>query len=244
MQLFKMKVFVESKESSREKKVTSASRPGCFLLIYLLNLFCLCFFTSCSSNTKSKSTTWYKIPARNLEDSLQRPFLYHVSAPTSWIYHEIPRNESIFDTKKANGEFHVFHENDKIRITIHTFPYRNSSERIPPQAQISRWKKQFDFLDPLSLLIQPESRGGFSGLYFEGQGKMNQEDIKMMAWAMQLANLYDRQLQLGLNPLDQWKRADYTIKVVGKPELIDQFREEVIQFAHHFEFIHELPAPS
>lgn len=217
--------------------------PPFSFIISLLTLFCLCFLIACNSSQNSKPTTLHKIPARNLEDSLQRPLIYHVTAPSSWSYREIPANESIFDTKKANGEFYIFHESDKIRLTIHTFPYRNSSERIPPQAQISRWKKQFEFLDPFSLLIQPESRGGFGGLYFEGQGKMNKEEVKVMAWAMQLANLYDRQLQLGLDPLDQWKRADYTIKAMGKPELLDQFRDEIIRFAHHFEFIQELPIP-
>ena len=39
----------------------------------------------------------------------------------------------------------------------------------------------------------------------------------------------------------QQKRADYTIKAVGLPALINQYRQEIIQFADSFELKDELP---
>lgn len=171
------------------------------------------------------------IPARDDGQSLDRPLIYRALAPQNWIRLELDPASSIADSTKANCEFQIEEGEEKIRITCHTFPILEG-KRIPPQAQIARWKRQLENLDQLSVHVTPNSHGGFSGLFFEGEGNQ----VKVLGWSMQLGEVYLRQLGL-----EKEKRADYTIKAVGPPSMIEKHRHEIIQFANSFELIDELP---
>ncbi len=204
----------------------------------------LLVLSSCSQTTSSSpSSSWQMIAARDEGQPSSRAFIYRALVPSNWIRLDPSATESIADTTKSICEFYIQDHDQTIRVTIHTFPITQSQHRIPPQAQIARWKKQFDELDPLTTRVIPESHGGFSGLYFEGEGLLKGQPTKILGWSMQLANCYERQLHQEKQFLDSCKRADYTIKASGSPLFIDQHRLAILAFAHSFELIDELPSP-
>lgn len=202
----------------------------------------------CNKNLSTPSSSWQQFAGRDNngqshEHHLYRPLLYRALVPSHWTRQDPSPEESIIDTTKANCAFTI-HENDQlIRLTIHTFPILQDTMRIPPQAQIARWKGQFEELDLVATHTIPDAHGGFSGLFFEGEGILHGNDTKVIGWSMQLAPVYERQLNQGRDPLDQYKRADYTIKANGPPDLMNKYRQEIMTFARSFELIDELPAP-
>lgn len=211
-----------------------------------LFVFSLLLFTLLNSCNKTSPTaeTWQFFAGRDNGQSLERPLIYRAHVPPDWIRQNPLENESIIDTTKAICEFHIEGTDSLIRVTIHTFPILKDTSRIPPLAQINRWKGQFEEIDLVATQSTPSSRGGFNGLFFEGMGLLKGIPTKVMGWSMQLASIYERQLSQGKDPLDQIKRADYTIKVVGSPDVIDKHRLDILRFANSFELIDELPAPS
>ena len=209
-------------------------------IIFILILFIL---TACNKPSSTKLILNRQfIAARDEGQSMERPFIYQAFVPINWVRKDPLGSESISDTTKSNCEFYIHDNGETIRITIHTFPILEN-HRIPPQAQISRWKKQFDEMDALESHVNTESHGGFIGLVLEGKGQYQGKETKMMGWSMQLASKYEQQLNQGKQPLDHFKRADYTIKAIGSPELMDRHRSDLIQFAQSFELIDELPSP-
>lgn len=209
--------------------------PFFSLIIFLL--------MSCNSNSSLSSSSWQLITGRDDGQVQERPLLYRVLVPLGWARQDPPLNESIADTKKAICEFYIHEQDQSIRLTIHTFPIMQKQLHVPPQAQIARWKRQFEELDPLATHSQPDSHGGFSGLFFEGQGILEGNPVKVIGWSMQLASIYERQLNQAKQPLDRQKCADYTIKASGPPDLMNKHRTALIAFAHSFELIDELPFP-
>jgi len=198
--------------------------------------------TSCHSSSSHTQAMWQFFAGRGSSSSHERPLIYRALVPSHWDRCDPLTTESLMDTKTAIGEFYIREGEKSIRLTIHTFPI--SDLRPPPQAQVARWKKQFQELDELATYVTSDAHGGFSGLYFEGQGIWQDGALrKVMGWSMQLASGYERQLALGHHPLDHLKRADYTIKAVGPIDLIDNYHSEIVTFAHSFEFIEELPFP-
>lgn len=183
------------------------------------------------------------ISARDDGQSLDRPHIYRAIVPANWECRPLLALESIADTTKPNCEFFIRENGQTIRITIHTFPASDIDKRIPPQAQITRWKKQIAQMDPLSASVTPISYGGFGGLRFEGEGLVNDIPTKIMGWSMQLAPIYLRQLGLERQPHDRLKQADFTIKAVGPPFMMKQHRSAIEIFAESFELIDELPGP-
>lgn len=197
----------------------------------------------CNKSTSSPPLSWQLITGRDDGQSQERPLLYRALVPSSWIRQDPPAAESIADTTKSICEFFI-HENEQtVRLTFHTFPIADHHMRIPPQAQIARWKRQFEELDLIATYTQPDSHGGFSGLYFEGEGILQGKPLKVIGWSMQLASAYERQLSQGREPLDRMKRADYTIKTSGPPDLMNKYRPAIVAFAGSFELIDELPSP-
>lgn len=206
-----------------------------FMLILCLNL------SSCEIANSSKIFHTQPLSSRDDGSPNSRALLYQTTVPQNWIRKDPSENESILDTKKANCEFFIHENNQQVRITIHTFPYSDDSQRIPPQAQIQRWKKQFDHYNSITLITNSCSQSGFYGYFFEVEGMINHEPITMMGWSMQLSPLFDRALKYDQDNQAQIKRADFTIKVTGPPELVSKNREDILIFAQHFEFIDELP---
>ena len=200
--------------------------------------------TSCHQPTPPlPSSNWQLIAGRDEGQANERPVLYRALVPFNWVRKDPPVTESIADTTKSICEFYIQDEGQTIRLTLHSFPIMQSNQRIPPPAQIARWKRQFEELDLLATHVLPDSHGGFSGLYFEGQGILQGQPTKVMGWSMQLASSYERKLSHERDPHDRCKRADYTIKASGPPALMDQHRAALLAFARSFELIDELPSP-
>lgn len=207
----------------------------CIVLVFTL--------TSCTPAQPPMTLNQQCFKGRDNGQSRERPLLYRALVPSHWIRQDPLEIESIADTTKAICEFYIHEGHESIRLTIHTFPITQDNMRIPPQAQITRWKRQFEELDPIATHTLPDAHGGFSGLFFEGQGILQGNATTVLGWSMQLASIYERQLSQGKNPLDLHKRADYTIKASAPPHLMTQHRSEIVAFAHSFELIDELPAP-
>jgi hypothetical protein len=187
--------------------------------------------------------SWQTMHGREEGKASERVLLYRFKTPPNWIRRDPLPSESLVDTMKPVCEFFIPAGAESIRLTIHTFPVSSEQPRIPPIAQVSRWKNQFEEYDPLSLQIIPQSRGGFIGLLLDVQGIIQGQNQHMLSWSMQLAPEYDRQLSASESFLDRQRRADYTIKVVASPTLIKKHRQMLLAFANTFELIEELPSP-
>jgi hypothetical protein len=208
-------------------------------IFLLLLILCGCQEPSREPTERS----WQTIHARDNGVTLERIALYRARIPTSWSRKDPPPNESIADTKKPLCEFLIGEDKSPIRLKIHTFPIATPEAQVPPQAQIARWRSQFEQLNPLDVRLIAESHGGFSGLRFEGKGEMNGENVQLLGWSMNLASDYVRKLAMELSPTDRLKRADYTIKATGHPSAMGKHRDDIIAFANSFELIDELPKP-
>lgn len=211
--------------------------------IYSLFLTAIFYLLSCTPSTPPSSFNWQLIAARNEEPSLDRPFVYRVQVPSHWKCEQSFTDASVTDTKKPICEFYIQEGEEIVRITIHSFPIYSSDQRIPPLAQVMRWRQQFEELNEWTTSLASESYAGFSGMRFEGEGLIRHQPTRVMGWSMSLASAYDKQLSLGKSPLDCYKRADYTIKASGPPALMHKHRAALLAFAHSFELIDELPTP-
>lgn len=209
------------------------------------------FFFQCTSNEgEQAATAWQEINGRDegVASQIDRTPIYRVKVPTHWTRKDPEKELSIQDTTKSLCEFYIHENNESIRITVHNFPTNNIEERIPPGAQISRWKRQFEHLDPTSVSIVPKAYGGFSGFLFEGTGTKEGSPITMLGWSMQLAPELYRQLSLSQSvyqtPQYTQMRADYTIKAIGSPEKVARHKKAIRDFAHSFELIQPIPMRS
>lgn|GEM_PF-919585 len=223
------------------KNFPSVQIPPLIFFIFLL-------LTACSSaptdKYPSKKGSWQEFSGRdwaeirNEDALLMRPVVYRAFVPFQWERKDADTQKSIKDTMKPICEYTIHDSNMKIRLTIHTFPFNDSSSRIPCMAQITRWKDQFQEIDLLFTFTTQESHGGFCGLKLEAQGIYQNEKCKILAWSMQLAQEHERRLTD--QGLDKYKLADYTIKVMGSPFLVEKHKKEIQNFANSFEFIEEL----
>lgn len=194
-------------------------------ILYIFFLFLLVGCSPAADQTTPKK--WQKIKNREGIDT------YRVNIPLSLIIKDITM-DSRHDTTIPIFELYVIEGDDSIRITIHDFPFLEKSDRIPPQAQVARWKKQLQHLDPLTMQIRQYSHGGFIGLIFEGIGTFEEKEVRMLAWTMQLAPEYSRK------NLSKFQ-ADYTIKMVGSPLIMEKHMNALVAFGNSFELIEELP---
>lgn len=210
-----------------------------FILFFILAFF----LSGCDQPQPPFSQAgWQEISSRPDHSSVERFPLYQVKVPSKWIRREVTPSESLIDTTKAIGEFYIEEGDASIRITIHNFP-SNETAKIPPSAQIQRWKKQFDDLDLTQTYTLQQSHNGFIGLYLEAQGLLDHKPAKLLGWSMQLAPEYDRQLAVENNSINKHKRADYTIKAVGPIELMNKHEKSIKFFATSLELIDQLPSP-
>lgn len=211
---------------------------------FIVFIFLFISLPSCSSNDSAyKNLSIEEIAGRNTDQPI-----YRAKVPRYWIKKEFPKNESLEDTMKPICEFYIKDDQESIRISIHNFPSNKIEERIPPNAQVARWKSQFEKLDPLSITVIPQAFGGFAGLFFEGTGVLNGQEASMMGWSMQLSiehyqNLCYAALPCTKHDLKQM-RSDYTIKAVGTDRLVKKHKNEIVAFARSFELIHEIPTRS
>lgn len=213
--------------------------------MYLLILYF--FLTGCSSGTDSitPSIHWVEIKGRNEGSDLDRMAIYRAKAPSDWQRHTPSDAESRIDTTKPIDEFSIDDGKEHIRIVIHNFPTNRIEDRIPPNAQVTRWKRQFDQINPADIVTVLQAHGGFAGLFFYGVGLIKSKPHAVLAWSMQLAPEHYRTLnQQDYEPYYRQRSADFTIKATGSPDAINRHKSEIIDFANSFELIHEIPMPS
>jgi hypothetical protein len=164
--------------------------------------------------------------------------LYRAKVPLDWKRKDPPPTQSLTDTMLPLCEFFI---ENAVRITIHNFPNQGLETRIPPLSQITRWKKQFQVLDPLNHHTQAESWGGFVGLQFDGSGILDRQEVRMLGWSLQLAAEHFLTLEGKEDPYFRQALADYTIKALGPKELVEKYHSQIEEFAHSFELIREIP---
>jgi hypothetical protein len=220
----------------------------------ILFLLFACLSTSCQDQSKiTSNTSFQEIAGRDFgkenQSSYIRNKIYRCHAPPNWHRNDPSQHESIADTTKALCEFVIDEDGEEIHITIHNFPTSKAEERIPPGAQVARWKRQFTDLDLTTLSVTPQSNGGFAGLLFEGSGILKGETSTVMAWGMQLGPEHYSTLNfhmntsLSLQEQEHFRQllSDYTIKAVGPVALVEKHRDAILAFARSFELIEEIP---
>ena len=156
----------------------------------------------------------------------QKP-IYQTIVPSHW--QRLPTESDLEDTMKPICAYCIANE---IQLVVHNFPSDTLSQRIPPQAQVTRWQRQFG-----QGSLSEECYNGFVGLRLEAQN--------LIAWAMQM----DPELFLTLTgplafPQDRERRSDYTIKVTGPQDLLEDHRQELETFARYFELIEPIATDS
>lgn len=210
------------------------------------SIWLLLLLSACSREPTSP-LPWVEISGRDelpLTGKVTRYPLYRTVVPVHWKREEPPTDQSNFDTTLPIATFYV----DEITLWVHNFPANALSERIPPGAQIARWKRQLTPSPHHPTEVKPVAHGGFSGLYLEGEGELKGEEQGVLAWAMQLGQDHFQALLIEGSPEEErfyrQMRADYTIKAVGPSEKIRLHKHEIHQFARRFELIQEVPSRS
>lgn len=219
----------------------------------ILFMFFIASCISCNDLSNPLTSSLQEISGRDEGKQVNGDYLrfmvYRSKAPLTWQRCDPQQNASIADTTKPLCEFVIKDGTEIVRITIHNFPTIKAEERIPPGAQVARWKRQFTELDPTSVTVSPQSYGGFAGLFFEGSGMLSGEQKTVMAWSMQLAPEHYSTLSYLIDTSDSLQekehlkqvRSDYTIKAVGPTPLMEKHRHSLIVFARSFELIDEIP---
>lgn len=198
----------------------------------IILLICL-LFCSCHEQARTNERTVI-ITGREPE----RIPLYRIKVPENWTV-EFPSPEiSLIDSRLSLLECSTL---EGIKITIHNFPADDPAMRIPPQAQLQRWKQQFTPIDPTSVLVTPQSFSGYKGFLLEAEGNIKGEPAAVMGWALQIGS--DHYRNLSYTDLPNQMRADITIKAKGSPEAVALHKSAIRRFARSFELIEEVPTP-
>ncbi|NGX61492.1 MAG: hypothetical protein K940chlam9_00978 [Chlamydiae bacterium] len=185
--------------------------------------------------------TWHEFTGREErvgETKLVRRPTYRAKVPVRWKRITPGEEVSLLDTKTPLVTFLI---TDNTKLTLHSFPADTLEERIPPSAQVNRWKSQLgaEFFE-----VEPLSYGGFGGLFFHGSNG----NTSCLAWSMQLDLAHLQNLLFRASNLEEKEHyrqmgADYTIKVQGPPDEIAEHKEEILFFAESFGLIQPLPSP-
>lgn len=211
-----------------------ASIPSCLILLLINTLFFLAACSAPPQNVEQK----VEIFGRDTGNPTERSPLYTISVPDGWRI--TTSLNSVADTKLPLIELSYEENEQTIRLTIHNFPYTSFDLHIPPQAQIARWKKQFDTLTTGE--ITPQAFAGFVGFSFFGSGE-GKEHTAVLGWALQLAPEHEKMLATTPLKFDKQMRSDVTIKATGPLDLIEKEQENIKTIARSFELITPLPNP-
>ena len=206
-----------------------------------LSYFISLFFLSACEYSEPTQMTWNEFYCRDNGDPAERMILYRAKVPFGWVREN--STESVQDSKRPICSFLLGEASDSVYLTIHTFIYTSFDQRIPPTAQIARWKRQFEDLDLSTLMIEPRAHGGFTGLSFYACGKFKAKETTVIGYAMQLAPQHWMTLQNDSKDSLKQKQmsADYTLKAIGSPLAVAKYKEEIDLFANSFELIDEVP---
>lgn len=191
---------------------------NCFILLAVV-------FCGCGGSDIPQVTEYHLIAARD------ERVIYRVRVPEGWEYRLPEGAMYLTDTKLPLGEVFIREGDQEIRITIHNFPSREIEDRVPPMAQISRWRRQIDDLE--SENVTPQSFSGYVGFLFEGRGT----EKSVMGWTLRIGNEHYYRLKTPN------LRGDVTIKATGPNAMIEKHRKDIIAFARTFELIEEIPSP-
>jgi hypothetical protein len=214
------------------------------ILFCLSPLVMISIYLGVSKNTHSKPLKpWHLIRGRSSTDSLA-PFIYRLRLPIGWQC--MPKEAFFLDTREPIAVVHKEAKEGEVIITIHNFPFEHVQERISPDAQLVRWRRQLKQFNELSSDTCLQAFSGYHGLLFEGSGVLeNGEEEAILAWALKLGDEPYYSIKEHEDSLDNilYKNllSDVTIKARGPKQLIEKWREEIISIARSFETIEELP---
>ncbi len=202
---------------------------------------------ACSSyiEESSKQYRWEKIQGRGDGDAV-----YRIRVPRSWK--RMPASEEAYAGYKeqANAAFYIKGEGETIRVAIYTFPSKTLEERMTVDAQVLRWRRQFNVLEPDTIIIIPQSYGGFAGVFLAAEGTLEGYGIfekMMLGWAMNIDTEFYHVLSeiKGSEEEENYAyqmRADYTIEAIGGKDLMEKHKKDIIESARTFELIKDIPA--
>lgn len=203
----------------------------------LVLIFLLFFSVSCERfPSKTQDVEWKDIRGR-VEKKL-----YRAKVPKSWKEETVSEG-LLADTTKPLLKWTINSHSTPIQVTVHNFPRNIGAPPIPPNAQIERWKRQFDLLDPTTVSVEPESHGGFVGLIFQGEGEIENKKCMIIGSSMILGKELEDELTFFIkkNLIQKEMLADYTIKATGEREMLPSKKEEIMGFITSFELIEDLP---
>jgi len=206
---------------------------------FLIFFWILLFFLGCEKQEKTLPFTWQEINGRDeivAYGQRVRRAVYHAQIPLGWQRFDPAHSKSNEDTTQPIVSFVI---DDGLALVVHTFPSNNLDERIPPIAQVQRWQGQLQKCQA----VQRVGHSGFTGLYLEG---MNEKG-GVRAWAMQLDMQHYQTLHFLAGTVEEEEHykqmsADYTIKVFGPVEKLEQHRNAIDLFVNSFELIQEIPS--
>ena len=162
---------------------------GIFDMRVLSVFFCIIFLLACSEKkSEIADSSWIEITGRT-EAEEPRQLIYRVKTPKEWTVFFPEETNRLEDTKIANADFWIEDGTHYVHIVVHSFPSDSLDARIPPMAQIHRWKGQFTEINEESILIKPQAHGGFAGFYLFLSGdaqKIVGKNSAVLAWAMQM----------------------------------------------------------
>lgn len=158
--------------------------------------------------------------------------IYQVKVPLDWA---ITYPKSSQDLKDTTLPLLTLQIDGQITITFHNFPSQRIEERILPEAQVARWKKQIQIKqsDLSSYSIE-----GFGGFRLEASGIRDGKEEAVIAYAMQLTP----QLYKLIDSID--KRSDWTVKAIGKPSAILTYRQKIDEFVESLEWVDPVRLPT
>jgi len=210
-----------------------------FVRIFILSLL----FSGCWDVRNQDGAILVEVPGRDAEHDEQhaRYPVYRASVPPSWKPIYPNAGSSNVNTMLPLLSFDL----GDVKIHVHNFPSESIDQRIPPPAQVERWKRQFSEIFPFTMTTKRKSRAGFVGLYFQAEGLLQGREQMMVGWAMSIdPRHYSRLVLPGTQKEKEFykqMRADYTIKAVGKREALSKRLDEIVRFGNSFELIQEIP---
>jgi len=214
------------------------------MMMITLVIFFGCLLSGCSTESEADALTLMQ-EIKGRDDDGQRTPIYRVRIPDNWVRRDPLPTESLKDTTKALCEFLIYEPGESIRIAIHNFPSETMEQRIPPFAQVERWKQQFAALYSAESSFEPQAFNGYSGQLFIGKGLLEGKESMVMGWALQVAPEHYRTLSSPENenniPSFKQMRADVTIKASGPKAFMEKHEAKIRAFARSFELIEEIP---
>lgn len=211
------------------------------MIRYLLIIPLCLILVGCQEDSRHRAKGWKtdEINGRN------RIPTYEVEVPESWKKLE-STGDNLQDTKTPLVTFLFTEGNQTFTVTVHNFPLHDIDEQVPPLAQVDRWKRQFETLDPSESELKPVAFGGYTGQFFKGVGIFKGKKMAMLAWSLQLPTEHYRALNHPESALERFKfdqmRSDVTIKVLGPDKLVTLHREDIDKFVNSFHMIEAIPA--